>query len=58
MAGLLMEQYLTGSIDQHPQFVRDMAMNASSEGMEHGEGMKWRHYYDREARPAAAGMAR
>jgi len=61
MAGLLMEQYLDGTIDKHPQFVRDMAFNSSSEGMEHGEGMKWRHFYEGEDEgngPIAAGMAR
>ncbi|HEX9658840.1 MAG TPA: penicillin-binding transpeptidase domain-containing protein, partial [Rhodothermales bacterium] len=58
IAGLMMEQYLTGSIDQHPQFVKDMALNGKSEGMGNGEGMQWRHYFDREEGRVAAGMAR
>lgn len=58
IAGLIMEQYLTGSTDQHPKFVMGMALNGSSEGMENGEGMTWRHYYDRQDREFAAGMAR
>ena len=58
IAGLMMEQYLTGSIDQHPQFVKDMALNGKSEGMGNGEGMQWRHYFDREDARVAAGMAR
>ncbi|HUF09578.1 MAG TPA: penicillin-binding protein 2 [Rhodothermales bacterium] len=58
IAGLMMEQYLTGSIDQHPQFVKDMALRGKSEGMENGEGMQWRHYFDREEGRVAAGMPR
>jgi penicillin-binding protein 2 len=61
MSALLLEQYLDGTIDKHPEYVRNMAFNSSSEGMEHGEGMKWRHYYDRDEGgkgPIAAGMAK
>ncbi len=33
IGGLMMEQYLTGKTDQHPAWVREMALRASSTGM-------------------------
>ena len=45
LGGLMMEQYLTGSTDQHPEWVHTMARK-KSEGMSE-DAMKWRHYYDR-----------
>jgi penicillin-binding protein 2 len=43
IAGLMMEQYLTGDTSQHPPWVHAMARDRASEGMEDGSGMVWRN---------------
>jgi penicillin-binding protein 2 len=50
LGGLMMEQYLTGSTDSHPEWVHTMAKK-KSEGMSE-EAMRWRHYYDDRSQPS------
>jgi penicillin-binding protein 2 len=52
LGGLMMEYYLTGSTEAHPDWVHQMARK-KSEGMSDGAGMHWRHYYDDDVDPSA-----